>query len=98
MSGVITQLRLDRTEKLIVAESMQDVEPIIEHNKKLQGERQKSDWGRHVASIPNIFLNKWLNEEHARGNTGLRLFSEDFNKIVQKKINDPEYRFLRVDK
>ena len=96
--SVLTRLHLDRSEKLIHAESMQDVEPIIERNKKLQGERQRSDWGRHVASIPNIFLNKWLNEEYARGNTSLRPFTEEFNKIVQKKINDPEYRFLRVDK
>lgn len=98
MSGVITRLHLDRGEKLIVAESMQDVEPIIENNKKLKGEAQKSDWGRHIASIPNIFLNRWLNEEHARGNKSIRLFSEEFNKLVQRKLNDSEWQFLRVDK
>ena len=82
----------------LTVKTSQDVEDIIENNKRLQTTPQKSDWGRHVASIPLIFLNKWLDEEYARGNTGLRLFDEDFNRIVAMKLRDPDYRFLRVDK
>lgn len=82
----------------LTVKTSQDVEDIIENNKRLQTTPQKSDWGRHVACIPLIFLNKWLDEEYARGNTSLRLFDEDFNRIVAMKLRDPDYRFLRVDK
>lgn len=93
---MLTRLSLDRGEKLIVAETMQDVEPILERNKALQGEAQRSDWGRHVASIPNVILVKWLNEEHARGNTSLRLFSPEFDALIARKLQDPEWRHLRA--
>lgn len=98
MSEVLTRGHLDSSEKKIIFESVQDVEPILEHNKALRGMAQKSDWGRHVASIPNIVLTKWLHEEHLRGNYAVRLFSEDFDKIVAKKLRDPEWAYLRVDK
>lgn len=93
---MLTRLTLDRGEKLIVAETMQDVEPILERNKALQGEAQRSDWGRHVASIPNVILVKWLNEEHARGHTSLRLFSPEFDALIARKLQDPEWRHLRA--
>jgi hypothetical protein len=90
-----TRLSLDRNEGLIVAESMQDVEPILEHNKALQGEAQRSDWGRHVASIPNVLIVKWLNEE---GADVLRMGSEEFGAFIKRKLADPDWRHLRTDK
>jgi hypothetical protein len=95
---MLTQLSLDRGEKLIVARTLQDVEPILERNKQLRSTPQKSDWGRHVASIPNVILVKWANEEYARGNTGLRMFTKEFDEIVEKKLQDPEWKYLRTDK
>jgi hypothetical protein len=93
-----TRLTFDAGEKVIVAETVQDVEPILERNHALRGEPQKSDWGRHIATIPNVILVKWLNEEYARGNVGLRLYSKEFDALVAKKLNDPDWKFLRVDK
>ena len=75
-----------------------DVGPVIEHNKQLQATPQKSDWGRQVADIPNIFIVQWLNEEWGRGNTELRLFSREFDQLVARKLRDPDWRFLRTDK
>jgi hypothetical protein len=49
-----TRLTFDAGEKVIVAETVQDVEPILERNHALRGEPQKSDWGRHIATIPNV--------------------------------------------
>jgi hypothetical protein len=63
----------------------------------LRSQPQTSDWGRHIASIPNVILVKWLNEEHARGNVALRLFSEEFNRLIAKKLKDPEWAYLRTD-
>lgn len=93
---MLTRLSLDRGEKLIVAETMQDVEPILERNKALQGEAQRSDWGKHVASIPNVILVKWLNEEYARGNTKIRMFTPEFDALIARKLLDPDWSHLRT--
>jgi hypothetical protein len=93
-----TKLHVDRSEKLIIAHSVQDVEDILEHNKALRSIPQKSDWGRHIASIPNVILTRWLNEEYARGNLSLRMFTKEFDELVAKKLRDPEWAYLRVDK
>ena len=92
-----TRLTFDRGERLIVAETMQDVEPILERNKMLRSMPQESDWGRHVATIPNVILVKWLNEEHARGRTDLRLFTREFDEVVKRKLADPDWAYLRTD-
>jgi hypothetical protein len=64
----------------------------------LAGEPQKSDWGRHVATIPHVILVQWLNEEWARGNIGLRMFSPEFNALVKRKLEDPDWKYLRTDR
>jgi hypothetical protein len=84
-------------DSIIVAESMQDVEPILERNKMLRGMPQKSDGFRHVASIPNVIITRWLNEEHARGNTQLRPFTPEFDEVVKHKLADPDWAYLRTD-
>lgn len=93
-----TKITLDRGEKLIVVESAQDVEPILERNKLLRSMPQKSDWGRHVATIPNVIMVRWLNEAYAAGNIGLRMYSREFDDLVAKKLRDPDWKYLRTDK
>ena len=95
---MFTRLLLDRNEKRIVADTWQDVEPILERNHYLRSVEQKSDWGRHIASIPNVILLRWFNEEYAKGNVSLRMFTKEFDEIVAKKLRDPEWAYLRVDK
>jgi hypothetical protein len=95
-----TELLLDRGERKIVAVSTQDVEPILELNKARRGQSQAGhDCARLVADIPAVILVRWLNEEYARGNTHLRLFTREFNEtVVRRKLQDPEWRYLRTDK
>jgi hypothetical protein len=93
-----TNLLLDRGEKKIVAVTTQDVEPILEHNAALRGEAQRGAWGRHVATVPNVILVRWLNEEYARGNGELRMFTPEFYALVARKLEDPEWAHLRTDK
>jgi len=81
----------------VIAGATQDVEPILERNQRLRGEPQTSDWGRHVATIPNVILLKWLNEAHAGGNSGLRMFTREFDALVARKLADPEWKHLRTD-
>jgi hypothetical protein len=93
-----TDLLLDRAEKTIIASATQDVEPILERNRALRSEAQRSDWGRHIATIPNVILLRWLNEEYVRGNTQLRMFTREFDELVAKKLRDPDWKFLRTDR
>jgi hypothetical protein len=98
MSGLTARVHLDPNGKDLTIEHVQDVEAILEWNAQSRAEEQRSDWGRHVARIPNVIYVKWLDDEHRKGNTNLRLFSHEFNQIVRKKLQDPEWFHLRTDR
>lgn len=99
MSELIgTRFHSDASAKTFTVERVQDVEPILEHNKVLRALPQKSDWGRHVASIPNVLIERWLNEEHARGNRGMTFGSKEFDALITRKLRDPEWAYLRTDR
>lgn len=98
MSGVSVHAHLDSNGRDLAIEHVQDVAPILAWNKAARTEEQRSDWGRHVACIPNVICVKWLDEEHARGNATLRLFTPEFDLIVQRKLRDPEWAYLRTDR
>ncbi len=98
MDGVTLRPHLDSNGKDLSIEHIQDIEPILEWNRTARCDEQHADWGRHVARIPNVIYVKWLIEEHARGNTSLRLFTSEFDLIVQKKLGDPEWAYLRTDR
>jgi hypothetical protein len=90
-SGLITQLKL--TDGTLAVRHYQDCEDIIERNKRLQQEPQKSDWGRHVATIPNNILLKWMLEE------GVPVFgmpAHEWDKFLKRKLSDPDWRDLRT--
>lgn len=96
MSDVSTRSFLDHGERKIVFEQVQDIEPILDNNKRLKNEPQsRKSPLRHIATIPNIFIEKWLRED---GVFVLGLSKHEFAKFVMKKLNDPDYRHLRVDK
>ena len=56
---------------------------------------QKSDWGRHIASIPNGVLLKWMLEE---GVPVYGMPAHEWDRFLRKKLSDPEWRDLRTDK
>jgi hypothetical protein len=95
-SDVLTRLHVQAS-GAFAFERWQDCEDIVERNKALQSIPQYSDWARHVASIPCVLLEKWLNEEYERGNVSLRMFSEEFNAVIARKLRDPDWAFLRTD-
>jgi len=93
---MLTRFQFDNGD--LHVENVQDVEAILERNKTLREHTQKTDGLKHVASIPNVILVKWLNEEYMRGNIGLRMYSKEFDELVERKLKDPEWKYLRVDK
>jgi hypothetical protein len=98
MDGVLIRPHLDSNGRELAIEHVQDVAPILEWNRHARQGEQHGDWGRHVARIPNVIYLQWLNEEHARGNTSLRLLTPEFDAIVQRKLDDPEWAYLRTDR
>ena len=95
MSGTITRLHLDRGERTITAETVQDVEPILDLNKALQNAGRQSGDFRHIGTIPNVVLVKWLYEE---GANVWRMSAHEFGQFIRRKLNDPDWRHLRTDK
>lgn len=93
MSDIRTIVHFDRSEHQVHFERVQDVEAILDNNKRLQSEQQKSDWGRHIASIPNVILEKWINED---GVNYLSLPKDEFARMVKRKLRDPDYAWLRT--
>jgi hypothetical protein len=71
----------------------QDVEHILDRNKELQNTPQKSDWGRHIASIPLVFIEKWANEE---GANLLTMGKDEAAKFIRRKLKDPDWRWLKT--
>lgn len=93
-----TRILLDSNGQDLAVEHIQDVEPILEHNKMLRTMDQKSDCVREVADIPYVILLRWLNEEQAKGNTTINLLGEEMTRLVAKKLKDPDWAYLRTDK
>ena len=78
----------------IAVVSADDVEPVLDHNKMLRAmEQTNTDGLKHKASIPNVLMVKWLNEEWVRG-SNIRYLSEEFEQLIARKLKDPEYAYL----
>jgi hypothetical protein len=92
------KLYVDGGDKCITFVNVQDVEPILDQNKERRSQDQNSDWRRHTHTIPNVVSLQWFYDEHAKGNTTLRMFSDEWYQLVEKKLADPDYFYLRVDK
>jgi hypothetical protein len=91
MSEVTTHLVQDRSERVLTVLRVQDCEPIIENNKRLANEPQKSESFRHVASIPNVIIEQWLIE------TGLPHANAEFWEFATRRImTDPDWKWLRT--
>ena len=97
MSDLQTRFHLDGDGDDLTVEHVQDVAPILERNAQLRAAPQRSEWGRWVASIPNVIIMKWMNEAAARGHHVLP-FTREFDEIVARKLEDPEWAYLRVDR
>lgn len=78
----------------LVVNRVQDVEPIIDANKALQSVAQK--WAgdfHHIGTIPNVILEKWINES---GVNILAMPNEEFGQFIKRKLRDPDNAWLRT--
>lgn len=65
--------------------------PILDENKRMQnsGKAPGKEF-RQAARIPDIIAMKWLTEE------GLWIDKKDHWEGIKRKLNDPDYRWLRT--
>ncbi len=74
-------------------ETVQDVEPILEENKRAlnngDGYTPSRDM-RKIASIPLNVLSLWK-EKH-----GIDIFDKNHEAGVKRLLNDPDWRYLRT--
>ena len=76
----------------LVWRGTQDVEPILDHNKRLMtsGDGYSPDRTlRRAASIPNAVVVQWLAE-------GVDVRKREHWPEVRKRLNSPEWRHLRT--
>ena len=79
-----------------IVSTHQDVEPIIERNKKLANEGKgitKDKAMKHVASIPLNVLQMWMEQD---GVNIFRLHAKERAAYVKKKLRDPLWAYLRT--
>lgn len=92
--GVVSTFHHDEMEDKSFVKVSQDCESIVENNKGLQGEDSRlGDWGKRIASIPLVIAQKWMQED---GVNFLALPKHEKGIYLRKKLNDPEYRYLRT--
>lgn len=92
MSDVSTEFHLIGGD--LVVNRVQDVEGILDRNKALQNAQQK--WAgdfRHIGTIPNVILEKWINES---GHNILAWSNEEFGQFIKRKLRDPDNAWLRT--
>jgi len=91
MTDVVEKLHYIEADDKLVIEQVQDVEPILEANKRAISENEgfKSEVFNKVASIPETLALKWCREkgisyQEFLANTGV-------NSPIMKMLRDPEY-------
>lgn len=74
-------------------EHRQDVEAHLDRNKALQNHDDGYSPTRELrraASIPDVIVVKWMEEN------GINVFDPEHSTAVKRKLNDPEWRWLRT--
>jgi hypothetical protein len=96
MSDLKAHIQHDEMDDKLHIAHAQDVAPIIESNRKAFNASEKhdkySDWNR-VASIPAVVVMEWMKE-------GINVMAPTYEdqKKIKKKLNSPEYAYLRTRK
>ncbi len=89
-NGILEEIFLDGEDMHV--RRTQDVEAILDDNKRLytlnDGYTPSRDF-RRVASIPMTVVEQWMNE-------GIDIFKHEHAEAIRKKLNDPDWRYLRT--
>jgi hypothetical protein len=89
-SPVLTRAHYEEDGDKLIVERVQDVEPILNDNKRALNNASSSWKGEfhHVASIPLVIIEKYKNEK------GIDLLKD--KAALKKFLNDPDNKFFRT--
>lgn len=92
-TGIVTHSFYDPDQDQFVRERVQDVEGLLEQNKRLYNAAPDKFGGDlvEVADIPMVVVEQWMKE-------GLNIFKSDpeTRKRVREKLNSPDFRLFRT--
>lgn len=93
-TGIREYVDYDEATDGLILRTEQDCEGILDLNKDSQNDSSEGWRGEdnsmwRVASIPLVLIQKWLQED------GIDVFNQDHMPAVLRKLNDPEYRYLK---
>ena len=81
----------DDTGEEVVRTEWKNTQYLLEENKAIQGkEAGRGKDMHHVARIPPSIIVKWMEE-------GINIYDRNHGPAILKKLDDPEYRHLRVN-
>ena len=94
IGGGVDNFIYDEANDASIIQSSYDLTDILENNKKLYNDTNNG-WSlsremKHVAEIPLAIAEKWLIED------GIDIMKKDHWGAIRRKLNDPEYRYLRT--
>ncbi len=94
-NGIQTDLFYDAETDRMVVNRTQDVESILEANKRKYndfGDRHlhRGETFHHAASIPNIVIERWIKEY------GTNPLDKGNEALLKRILNDPDNKFLRT--
>lgn len=97
ITGPQTEVHFDAEGRIVFNRRVDDLDPILDANKsEATHKTHDTELGRHIGEIPNIIVERWLNEEFERGNIHLRPFTAEFAELVKRKLRDPDWMWLRT--
>ena len=89
-----TDLHVDETDDTFTINTVQDVEPIVEANKRKfndYGDKlsvgKRGEW-HHAASVPFNIWEQWMNETNGA--------IEKDSKLLARYLNDPDNKYFKV--
>jgi len=89
-TGIDTYFEHDSATGKNIYKEVQDIEPIIEANKHITLNKAEEWW--KIGSIPMTTLHGWAHQ------AGVRMWSKEFNEVVRKNMNLPDYRAFNPNK
>jgi len=90
LSGLTEWFHYDDATDKITIETVDDVEPVLDANKRSYNEGRKSTDFRRIATIPPVVQLLWMEKY------GVDLTNKDHLPAVKRLLNDPEWRYLRT--
>lgn len=87
-NGTVKDVKFDADGRIIVR-TRQDCDDILSMNKLERNHGRAGKEWRHIASIPTTIIHKWLQE-------GIDVFSGECQDALARKLNDPDWSYLRT--